>query len=104
MEDKKYEAGKVEISSAEYRDLIKDAVEAHMEASQTRSDKWRLESEKSKLSQELEAANKRIAELESILSNLQTGLHHSYTPDPNATPYKPWWSEVTCSSNNKGDN
>jgi predicted RNase H-like nuclease (RuvC/YqgF family) len=104
MEEKNYEAGKVEISSAEYRDLIKDAVEAQMEASQQRSEKWRLESENSKLAKELEESKKRIAELESILSSFQIGLHHSGTPDPNATPYKPWWSEVTCSSNSKEGN
>ena len=45
MEEKKYEAGKVEISSAEYRDLVKEAVEARRDASEIRSEKWRLETE-----------------------------------------------------------
>ena len=104
MEEKKYEAGRVEISSAEYRDLVTQAVEAQKDASEARSERWRIESEKSKLSQELEAANKRIAELEAILSSLQIGTYHGSTPDPNATPCKPWWSEVTCIANNKEGN
>jgi predicted nucleic acid-binding Zn-ribbon protein len=105
MEEKKYEAGKVEISSAEYRDLIKEMVEAQRDASEARSEKWRLESEKSKLSQELEAANKKIAELESILSTLQVGVAYSgTTPNTTSNPCKPWWSEVTCLLNNKEGN
>lgn len=93
MEEKNYEAGKVVISSAEYRDLIKEAVEARMEASQRRSDYW-LEREKDKLAKELELADKKIAELESVISNLQTGLPYYGS----TTPCKPWWSEVTCSN------
>ena len=102
MEEKKYEAGRVEISSAEYRDLVEDMVVAQREASEARSEKWRIESEKSKLSQELETAKKRIAELETILSSLQVGISHSPTTDPYQTSSKPWWSEATCLSNNKG--
>lgn len=101
MDEKKYETGKVEISSAEYRDLIKEAIEARCDASQARSDKWRLEDEKRKISQELELANKKIAELESVVSNLQAGLVYAPTYAPNTVPNKPWWSEVTCSSNAK---
>ena len=50
MEEKKYEAGRVEISSAEYRDLIKDMVEAQKEASEARSRYWNMECERNKLS------------------------------------------------------
>lgn len=104
MEEKKYEAGRVEISSAEYRDLVTEAVEARCDASESRSEKWKLESEKNKLQKELEEANKRIAELESILNSLQVGVNHGATPSPTSIPYKPWWSEVTCLTNNKEDN
>lgn len=104
MEEKKYEAGKVEISSAEYRDLIKEAVEARNDASQARSEKWKLESEKDKISKELELANKKIAELESLISGIQSQKAYTYitsTPPQN----NPWLQhEVTCSSNSKEDN
>ena len=98
MEEKKYEAGRVEISSAEYRDLVTEAVEARRDASESRSEKWRLESEQKKLETKLAEANKRIAELESILSNFQVGLSTT-CPNPPA-----WWSEVTCYSQHKDDN
>lgn len=98
MEEKKYEAGRVEISSAEYRDLIKDMVEAQIEASENRSRCWSMESEKNKLANELEAANKRIAELERILSSLQVGT--PIAPTVTLT-HKPWWQEVSCSTNTK---
>jgi seryl-tRNA synthetase len=104
MEEKKYEAGKVEISSAEYRDLVTDAVEARHEASEQRSEKWKLESEKNKLAKELEEANKKIAELESIIGNLhQSGIAYGSTSAPNNAP---WWSQVTCNNinNNKENN
>ena len=39
MEEKKYEAGRVEISSAEYRDLVTQAVEAQKDASEARSER-----------------------------------------------------------------
>ena len=74
MEDKKYEAGKVVISSEEYRDLVKEATENRLEASQARSDRWKMESERNKLSQELESANKKIEELQNIICNLQARL------------------------------
>lgn len=92
MEEKKYEAGKVEISSAEYRDLVTEAVEARRDASEIRSEKWKLESEKSKLSKELEEANKKIAELENVLSALQVSASN-----PNAYP---WWKQVEVNSSN----
>ena len=98
MEDKKYEAGRVEISSAEYRDLVTEAVEARREASEQRSEKWRLESEVKKCKEELANANKKVEELESIIRNLQT---YGSTPAPNNAP---WWSQVTCATNIKKEN
>lgn len=107
MEEKKYEAGRVEISSAEYRDLVTDMVEAQKEASETRSRFWNMESERNKLSKELESANKRIAELERILDSLQGSLQVGAITTPNVSPstspFKPWWSEFTC-SNTKEEN
>ena len=94
MEEKKYEAGRVEISSAEYRDLVTEAVEARRDASESRSEKWKLESEKSKLSKELEEANKKIAELESAIRNLQgTPIYNTPVTNP-----PEWWKQVTCTT------
>ena len=100
MEDKKYEAGRVEISSAEYRDLVKEAVEARHEASQQRSEKWKLEDELKKCKEELALAQKKIDELESLMRNLQA---YGSTPAPNNAP---WWGQVTCTTltNKKEDN
>ena len=66
MEEKKYEAGKVEISSAEYRDLVTEAVTARHEASEMRSEKWRLEDTLKKTKEELELTRNRVLELENI--------------------------------------
>ena len=103
MEEKKYEAGRVEISSAEYRDLIKEAVEAQRDASQARSDRWKTEDELRKCKEELALANKKIEELQSIISNLQAGLAYGSTPAPNNAP---WWNQVTYTTlnNNKENN
>ena len=68
MEDKKYEAGRVEISSAEYRDLVEEATKNSIEAAEARSDRWRAESERDKLKAELEKANAEIADLRTKLS------------------------------------
>lgn len=92
MEEKKYEAGRVEISSTEYRDLVTEAVEARRDASESRSEKWRAESERDKLKKELDVANKRIAELESVLASLQTSV-----PNPNTYP---WWKQGEVNSYN----
>lgn len=72
MEEKKYEPGRVEINSAEYRDLVKDMVEAQKDASEARSERWKLSSENSKLKEELDLAKKKIAELECINAKLQS--------------------------------
>lgn len=101
MEDKKYEAGRVEISSAEYRDLVTEAVTNEKAASDARSEKWKVEDERNKLKKELESARARIAELEGILQTLQGSLTYQSAPlnvPSDATHAKPWWSEVTCSS------
>lgn len=66
MEDKKYEAGKVEISSAEYRDLVTEAVTARSEASQERSRRWEVEETLKKTKEELELTKKKVGELENI--------------------------------------
>lgn len=71
MEERKYEAGRVEISAAEYRDLVKEAVEARRDASDSRSEKWKIESERDNLKKELESARKQIAELESAISMIR---------------------------------
>ena len=63
MDEKKYEAGRVEISSAEYRDLVTEATENRIAASEARSDKWRAESERDKLKAELDKAHAEIADL-----------------------------------------
>ena len=101
MEDKKYEAGRVEISSAEYRDLVTEAVANEKAASDARSEKWKVEDERNKLKKELESARARIAELEGILQTLQIGVQHQpvpYNVPSDAHNPKPWWSEVTCTS------
>lgn len=77
MEEKKYEPGRVEISSAEYRDLVKEATEARLEASDVRSRNWQLTSEKDKLKNELVEAQKKIAELECFIAKLQTITSHN---------------------------
>ena len=72
MEEKKYEAGRVEISSAEYRDLVKDMVEAQKDASEARSARWKADTENSKLKEELALARKKIEELEILNAKLQS--------------------------------
>ena len=96
MEEKKYEAGRVEISSAEYRDLIKDMVEAQKEASDARSRMWEARSERDKLSKELEETRKKVAELESVLASLQASV-----PSPNTTS---WWNPLTRKTNDDINN
>lgn len=94
MEEKKYEAGRVEISSAEYRDLIKDAVEAQKDASDARSRMWEARSERDKLAKEIEEANKKIAELEGTIRNLQgTPIYNTPVTNP-----PEWWKQVTCTT------
>lgn len=70
MEERKYEMGRVEISSTEYRDLVTEAVQARNEASEYRSEKWRIERERDNLKEELESTRKQVAELETVISNL----------------------------------
>ena len=77
MEEKKYEAGRVEISSAEYRDLVTEAVKSSEEASRVRSEKWKLEDEKRKLEEQLAIAHKEIAALSERVEAM-TGELRSY--------------------------
>ena len=75
MEEKKYE-GIVQITSAEYRELVTQAVEATKDASALRSENWKHESKISKLEKELAEMRKRLAEYEQRFGR--------YMPDPNA--------------------
>jgi predicted nuclease with TOPRIM domain len=77
VEDKKYEAGRVEISSAEYRDLVKEATENAIAASEARSERWRVESERDKLKAELAKAEAEIADLKQKLDFI-FGKNSSY--------------------------
>lgn len=76
MEEKKYEAGRVEISSAEYRDLVTEAVKAREEASQCRSEKWKLESEKKKAEEELAVVRKELDAIKKSYKQLCINLGH----------------------------
>ena len=101
MEGKKYEAGRVEISSAEYRELVIDAVTNEKAAHDARSEKWKAESERDEAKKELEVARAKIAELERILQSLQGSMTTMSIPcnvPSDATHTKPWRTEVTCSS------
>lgn len=93
MEEKKYEAGRVEISSAEYRDLVTTAVAAEKDASEARSRMWKAESERDKLAKELEETIKKVSELESLLA--------TFIPSPDSAP---WWSQVARKTNNDINN
>lgn len=81
MEEKKYEAGRVEISSAEYRDLVTEAVKAREEASQCRSEKWKLESENKKLQTELEETKKELVAIRDSFKSLQPPYINCNHPD-----------------------
>lgn len=101
MEDKKYEAGRVEISSAEYRELVTDAVTNEKAAYEARNERWKAETERDKAKKELEEARAKIAELESTLQALQGSLANSSVPyniPSDATHTKLWWNAVTGSS------
>lgn len=74
MEEQKYEAGRVEISSTEYRDLVTEAVTARQEASEQRGERWRIERERDNLKEELALTRKRLEELEFILNNLRSPI------------------------------
>ena len=87
--EKKYE-GTVNITSAEYRELVTDAVTAKAELSEVRSAKWKLESERDKLQTECEGLRKRLDEAlkklndcENLL-NLHTGAY-GYLKNPCTT-------------------
>ena len=84
MEEKKYEAGRVEISSAEYRDLVKDAIDAHHDAEEQLRKRWEVEDVLKKTKEELEITRKKVSELEKINEAFrrasQTPVYHDYAP------------------------
>lgn len=67
MDEKKYEAGKVIISSTEYRELIEEKTTAKCEASEARSERWRIDRERDKLKAELEKAMAQIDDLKKMI-------------------------------------
>ena len=82
MDEKKYEAGRVEISSAEYRDLVTEAVESRESASHFRSENWKLESENKKLEEELSLTKKHVEELKSKLDMYECAFRGSMSNNP----------------------
>ena len=68
MEEKQYE-GKVQITSAEYRELVTESTESRLRYETCRSEKWQLESEVKKLEEELASTRK---ELDSFRNQLAT--------------------------------
>lgn len=86
MEEKKYEAGRVEISSAEYRDLVEEAVEARNNASQERSKRWEVEGVLKKTEEELALTRKRVCELETLIEALRGNVTNMYVVKED-TPY-----------------
>lgn len=71
--EKKYE-GTVNITSAEYRELVTEAVTAKAEASEQRSAKWKLESEVSKLKAEIEELRKSLEAAEAHIAEYKASL------------------------------
>lgn len=89
MEEKKYEAGRVEISSAEYRDLVEEAAKARHDASVERSKRWKLEGTLKKTQEELELTRKRVRELESVNEALRCGKNALYNiPSDSSRPLR----------------
>ena len=65
MEEKKYE-GIVQITSAEYRELVAEATENKMRYDNAISEKWNLESQIRKLKEELETKIKELNEMRRV--------------------------------------
>ena len=90
MEKEKQYEGSVNITSAEYRELVTEAVSAEAELSEVRSAKWKLESERDKLKTECEALRKQLDEALKELNdcknllNLHTGAY-GYLKNPCTT-------------------
>lgn len=69
-EEKKYTiVGKVEIGTDEYRDLIEGLAEAHNNASEERSKRWRLESAFSELEKKNSEIEKSMNELKAFVQS-----------------------------------
>lgn len=77
MEDKTYEVGRVEITSTEYRDLVKEAVESARDASEARSAKWKAESERDAIKKELDLARSEIERLKSEIDCYRSACSHA---------------------------
>ena len=71
MEEKKYEPGKVEISSEEYRDLVREAVKEGERASRLSCENWKLEKEIKTLKEELALTRKALEEKNAIVRKLE---------------------------------
>lgn len=69
MEEKKYE-GTVQITSAEYRELVTEAVEATARYDAARSEKWQLERKISALEKELSEAKTELDACKNQLSQI----------------------------------
>lgn len=69
--EKNYEAGYVEITTTEYRDIITEAVENRKDAEYERDRRWRLEKENKELKEELLLTQKRVVELEARLADME---------------------------------
>lgn len=72
-EVKKYE-GSVSITSAEYRELVTEAVHYKAEYENERSTRWRVERENGELKKELEKTAKKLAYYVSLYGE----VHESY--------------------------
>lgn len=65
MEEKKYE-GIVQITSAEYRELVTEATENKLRYDNAISEKWKLESQIRELKKELETKIKELDEMRRV--------------------------------------
>lgn len=71
--EKKYE-GTVTITSAEYRELVTEAVTQKHNADDYRSEKWKAESERNELKKECDELRKRLADAETQLAAYKLSL------------------------------
>ena len=70
MEEKKYEFnGKVEISTEEYRDLIRDGVKAEQQADDYRSKYWSEQNKVKDLEEKVSVLNKSISHYQKFVNS-----------------------------------
>lgn len=86
MEEKKYE-GTVQITSAEYRELVTEAVEAKARYDAVRSENWKHESTISKLEKELAETRKELDSCRQQFSAYAASLSSTRTPLDHSTYY-----------------